>query len=138
MSLCLKVKQQCLGMKIHKLISDVATSWNSAYDMVERFLEKQPAISANLLSPEVRKAESDLCTLTETNMTNAEDAVRALKPMKDSTTLMSEERNPAVSRCSSKCATPPEYVSRHRRLTHDPQDQECNQNRKGLCPGSAF
>lgn len=94
---CLKVKQQCLGLKNHKLITDVATRWNSAYDMVERFLEQQPAICATLLSPEVRKGETDLCTLTETDVTNAEDAVRALKPMKDATTLMSEERNPTVS-----------------------------------------
>lgn len=65
--------------------------------MVERFLEQQPAICATLLSPEVRKGEKDLCTLSETDVTNAEDAVRALKPMKDVTTLMSEERNPTVS-----------------------------------------
>ncbi|XDV19429.1 hypothetical protein PO909_024899 [Leuciscus waleckii] len=74
---CLKVKQQCLGLNNHKLITDVSTRWNSAYDMVERFLEQQPAICATLLSPE--------------------DAVRALKPMKDATTLMSEEHNPTVS-----------------------------------------
>lgn len=116
---CLKVKQQCLGLSNHKLITDVATRWNSAYNMVERFLEQQPAICATLLSPEVRKGETDLCTLTETDVTNAEDAVSALKPMKDVTTLMSEERNPTVSHCSSKCATPPEYVRHHRRLTHD-------------------
>ncbi|CAM4511391.1 unnamed protein product [Leuciscus chuanchicus] len=94
---CLKVKQQCLGLNNHKLITDVSTRWNSAYDMVERFLEQQPAICATLLSPEVRRGESDLCTLTETDVTNAEDAVRALKPMKDATTLMSEEHNPTVS-----------------------------------------
>lgn len=65
--------------------------------MVERFLEQQPAICATLLSPEVRKGEADLCTLTVTDVTNAEDAVKALKPMKDVTTLMSEEHNPTVS-----------------------------------------
>ncbi|CAM4377273.1 unnamed protein product [Leuciscus chuanchicus] len=47
--------------------------------------------------PEVIKGETDLCTLTETDVTNTEDAVRALKPMKDATTLMSEERNMTVS-----------------------------------------
>ncbi|XP_033971454.1 zinc finger BED domain-containing protein 1-like [Trematomus bernacchii] len=93
----LKEKQKCLGLKNHKLITDVATRWNSAYDMVERFLEQQPAICATLLSPEVRKGQSDLCTLNETDVSNAEDAVSALKPMKDATTLMSEESNPTVS-----------------------------------------
>ncbi|XP_040209394.1 E3 SUMO-protein ligase ZBED1-like [Rana temporaria] len=94
---CLKEKQKCLGLKNHKLITDVATRWNSAYDMVERFLEQQPAVCATLLSPEVRRGESDLCTLNETDVSNAEDAVSALKPMKDATMLMSEERNPTVS-----------------------------------------
>ncbi|KAI4815177.1 hypothetical protein KUCAC02_005334 [Chaenocephalus aceratus] len=42
--------------------------------MVERFLEQQPAICATLLSPEVRKGQSDLCTLNETDVSNAEDA----------------------------------------------------------------
>ncbi|KAK1904302.1 Zinc finger BED domain containing protein 1 [Dissostichus eleginoides] len=70
----LKEKQKCLGLKNHKLITDVATRWNSAYDMVERFLEQQPAICATLLSPEVRKGQSDLCTLNETDVSNAEDA----------------------------------------------------------------
>ncbi|XP_055068182.2 E3 SUMO-protein ligase ZBED1-like [Misgurnus anguillicaudatus] len=93
----LKVKQQCLGLSNHKLITDVATRWNSAFDMIDRFLEQQPAICATLLSPEVRKGESDLFTLTDTDVTNAEDAVNALKPMKDATTLMSEEKNPTVS-----------------------------------------
>nr|XP_055068182.1 E3 SUMO-protein ligase ZBED1-like [Misgurnus anguillicaudatus] len=65
--------------------------------MIDRFLEQQPAICATLLSPEVRKGESDLFTLTDTDVTNAEDAVNALKPMKDATTLMSEEKNPTVS-----------------------------------------
>uniref|UniRef100_A0A8C5MWL9 BED-type domain-containing protein n=1 Tax=Leptobrachium leishanense TaxID=445787 RepID=A0A8C5MWL9_9ANUR len=94
---CLKEKQKCLGLKNHKLITDVTTRWNSSYDMVERFLQQQPAICATLISPEVRKRESDLCTLNETDVSNAEDAVSALKPMKDATTLMSEERNPTVS-----------------------------------------
>ncbi|XP_053573689.1 E3 SUMO-protein ligase ZBED1-like [Bombina bombina] len=94
---CLKEKQKCLGLKNHKLITDVTTRWNSSYDMVERFLEQQPAIYATLLSPEVRKSESDLCTLNVTDVSNAEDAVSALKPMKDVITLMSEECNPTVS-----------------------------------------
>ncbi|KAJ8333936.1 hypothetical protein SKAU_G00412550 [Synaphobranchus kaupii] len=64
--------------------------------MAERFLERQPAICATLLSPEVRRTESDLCTLNETDVSNAEDTVKALKPMKDATTLMSEESNPTV------------------------------------------
>ncbi|XP_070408816.1 E3 SUMO-protein ligase ZBED1-like [Nothobranchius furzeri] len=94
---CLKVNQKCLGLKNQKLLTDVPTRWNSSYDMVQRFLEQQPAICATLLSPEVRKGESDICTLNETDVSNAEDAVSALKAMKDATTLISEESNPTIS-----------------------------------------
>lgn len=65
--------------------------------MVSRFLEQQPPITATLLSPLVRRSESDLCTLTETDVTNAEDVIAALKPVKDATSVMSEESSPTVS-----------------------------------------
>lgn len=42
-----------LGLPNHKLIADVAVRWNSAYEMIRRFLEQQPAVTAALLSPEV-------------------------------------------------------------------------------------
>lgn len=42
------------------------------------------------------RRESDLCTLSETDVSNAVNAVKALKPVKDATTLMSEESNPTV------------------------------------------
>ena len=92
----LEEKQKLLGLPCHKLITDVSTRWNSAYEMVDRFLEQQPAICAALLSPQVRKGEADLCTLTETDVSNAEDVVKALKPMKDATTLISEESSPTA------------------------------------------
>lgn len=51
----LEETQNLLSLKNHKLKTDVCTRWNSAYDMVERFLEQQPAVCATLLSPRVRK-----------------------------------------------------------------------------------
>ena len=65
--------------------------------MLERFLEQQPAISAALLSPEVRRNERDLCTLKDDDITDAEDVVKALKPMKRATQVMSEEKTPTLS-----------------------------------------
>ena len=68
----LEEKQKLLGLQCHKVITDVSTRWNSAYEMVDRFLEQQPAICAALLSPLVRKGESDICTLNETDVSNAD------------------------------------------------------------------
>ncbi|XP_034020296.1 uncharacterized protein LOC117504852 isoform X4 [Thalassophryne amazonica] len=64
--------------------------------MLERFLEQQPAISATLLSQDVRRNEKDICTLTEEDVTVAEDLVRALKPMKEATQAMSEDKQPTL------------------------------------------
>ena len=93
----LKEKQKLLQLKAHKLTIDVVTWWNSALEMLECFLEQQPAISAALLSPEVHSNEKDLCSLKEEDITDAEDVVRALKPMKTATQAMSEEKSPTLS-----------------------------------------
>ncbi|KAJ8289366.1 hypothetical protein GJAV_G00000470 [Gymnothorax javanicus] len=93
----LEENQKLLKIPRHKLKIDCSTRWNSAYEMVSRFLEQQPAITATLLSPLVRRAESDLCTLSEADVTNAEDVIAALKPMKDATSAMSEESSPTIS-----------------------------------------
>lgn len=66
-------------------------------EMLDRFLEQQPAISAVLLSPEVSRNKKDLCTLTEADITVAEDVVKALQPLKAATLVMSEERSPTLS-----------------------------------------
>lgn len=49
------------------------------------------------MSPDVRRRESDLCTLTETDITTAEDVVRCLGPMKTTTLAISEEESPSMS-----------------------------------------
>jgi len=49
-----------------------------------------------LLRPQVRRGESDICTLSETDISNAEDIIKTLKPMNDATTLMSEESSPTI------------------------------------------
>uniref|UniRef100_A0A3B3XPC0 Uncharacterized protein n=1 Tax=Poecilia mexicana TaxID=48701 RepID=A0A3B3XPC0_9TELE len=70
----LKEKQMLLRLPQHKLMT-------GAHDMLERFLEQQPAICAALLS----------------NVTTAEDVVSALKPMKEATQYMSKEKIPSPS-----------------------------------------
>ena len=86
-----------LELPAHKQVIDVVTRWNSALEMLKRFLEQQPAISAALLSPEVRRNESDLFTLTEADITVAEDVMKALEPMKAATLVSSEEKSPTLS-----------------------------------------
>ena len=92
----LKEKQKLLNLEQHKLKTDVVTRWNSAHDMLQRFLE-QPAITAALLSNEVRKNEKDICTLSEADIRAAEEIVAAMKPMKIATVVMEEEKTPTLS-----------------------------------------
>lgn len=72
----LKHKQDLLQLLKHRLITDV-TSWNSSW-MIGRFLEQPPAIYATLLSPEVRKCEKDIFTLSEADITSAKECSRML------------------------------------------------------------
>lgn len=65
--------------------------------MIEIFLEQQPAIYAALLSPDVRKSEKEIFTLSELDITCAEEVIKALNPMKDATLVMSEESVPTLS-----------------------------------------
>ncbi len=109
-------KQKLLGLPPHKLKTDVATRWNSAFDMVDRFLEQQPAICATLLSPQVRKCGADICTLNEEDVTNAEQLTMALKPIKDATNIMSEDSTPTLSLIAPL----------HAQLLHDTQAGICD------------
>lgn len=55
--------------------------------MLDRFLERQSA--ASLLSPQVRKGESDIGTLGKADISNASGIIKALNPMKDGIALLS-------------------------------------------------
>ncbi|XP_069102207.1 E3 SUMO-protein ligase ZBED1-like [Argopecten irradians] len=65
--------------------------------MMVRYLEQQPAITATLMSGDVRKHVKDLDTLREVDITNLEDAVSILKDMKDITAVLCDEKQPTVS-----------------------------------------
>ncbi|XP_046692045.1 E3 SUMO-protein ligase ZBED1-like isoform X2 [Silurus meridionalis] len=65
--------------------------------MIDRFLEQPPAICAALLSTEVRKCEKDVFTMNEAHITCAEEVLKALKPIRNATLVMSEESMPTLS-----------------------------------------
>jgi hypothetical protein len=109
----LREKQALLSLPHHKLITDVATRWNSAHNMLERFLEQQPAIHAALLSTEVRKSEKEICTLTDSDIKTAEEVVATMKPMKVATLAVSEEGSPTLSIVAPL----------HAQLVHELQDK---------------
>lgn len=93
----LKVKTQQLGLKNLKLIQDVPTRWNSAADMLQRFLELQPAVYASLLDKSVRANAGDISTLSDADITTAEQIMACLLPLKAITTVLCSETMPTVS-----------------------------------------
>ncbi|MCI4377075.1 hypothetical protein PGIGA_G00199350 [Pangasianodon gigas] len=86
-----------LNLPCHKLKIGMVTRCNSMLDMLDRFLEQQPSITATLLSPEIRRSEKDLCTLAGAEIMETEDIVKALPPMKAATLALSGESSATLS-----------------------------------------
>ncbi|KAK3550638.1 hypothetical protein QTP70_001808 [Hemibagrus guttatus] len=76
---------------------DVVTRWNRSLGMLERYLEQQAAITAALLSPEVRKNARQLDTMGSADISDAEEIVNLLKPLKKTTTVLSDEKSATLS-----------------------------------------
>ena len=76
---------------------DVATRWNSAYDMIERYLEQQAAVMAVLTQSDIRRNARDICTLSDDDITNLEELVTVLKPLSTVTALLCDACRPTIS-----------------------------------------
>ncbi|XP_051980577.1 E3 SUMO-protein ligase ZBED1-like [Xyrauchen texanus] len=87
----------CLAEMLTKAMEEWGLMSKDPAIVTDNAANMQPAISAALLSPDVRRNEKDLCSLKEEDITDAEDVVRALKPMKTATQVMSEEKCPTLS-----------------------------------------
>ena len=93
----LKEKQKALQLPEHKLIQDVRTRWNSSFDMMNRYLEQQPAIYATFHHKDIKKNIKDIVTLSETEVSEAEELVQILGPLKKITTILCSEHTPTIS-----------------------------------------
>ena len=60
-------------------------------------MEQQPAVTATLMSQEMRQRDKDICTLTESDVSNAEDVLRVLHPLQTITTILCDARQPTIS-----------------------------------------
>ena len=88
-------QDQLLGLSQLKLIQDVPTRWNSAADMLERYLLLQPAIYATLVGNELNQ-QPDVSTLSEADSRLAVRTMECLFPLRDITTAICTEKTPTV------------------------------------------
>ena len=84
---------------MNKLIGDVKTRWNSSHDMMERYLQQEPAIIAALLSKDLRSRQElkDIIAMSEEDVSNTEKLVAMLGPLKTITSLLCSASTPTVS-----------------------------------------
>lgn len=75
---------------------DVVTRWNSAYEMIERYLEVKIAVVGALLSKDVKNKDKDLKFLQDDDRRVAEDFVKCMKPLKSITTILCTEKNATI------------------------------------------
>ena len=90
----LTAKQAMLKLPKHKLIIDVKTRWNSAYLMVERFLEQQVAVLATLTDERVKKdvKSSIVQSLSNDDIKAAETFLNLMEPMYHATLVFSDNK----------------------------------------------
>jgi len=81
----LQAKQKQLEIPQHNLVQEVATRWNSTFDMISRVCEQQAAIAAVLHT----KRDLHYLELSPREWHNLEDLISLLGPFKNSTEVLS-------------------------------------------------
>ena len=81
----LEEKQAQLGLapsvaKSKKLIIDVKTRWNSAFNLLVHYSELEMAVLAALASPEIKNLQTDVDTLNKTDIDNLHKAIHSGAP----------------------------------------------------------
>lgn len=83
--------------------------------MLERFLELQPAVYATLVSKDLKSKEKDtIATLSEDDITLAENVMTVLVPLRTVTTALCSESMPTASHHASSKEASYKRVSLYR------------------------
>ncbi|XP_011668672.1 zinc finger BED domain-containing protein 1 isoform X2 [Strongylocentrotus purpuratus] len=94
----LEMKQDSKGQQKKKLVSSVATRWNSVLDMLERLIEVRWSISCVLSDRNVTTlAEATDLEMTANQWSLAETFIPCLKPLKVAAAVLSAEENLSCS-----------------------------------------
>ena len=91
----LEEKQEALGIRKNKLIQDVATRWNSTYEMLERLIEQERAVSA-VLAESTKASDRDLIPSSE-SIVKMKRITAVLKPFAVATQRLCAEKVPSLS-----------------------------------------
>ncbi|KAL0188430.1 hypothetical protein M9458_015529, partial [Cirrhinus mrigala] len=93
----LKEKQTQQNVAQHKLIQDVATRWNSTYEMLNRLVEQRWPVTAVLSDPSITKKGDRTLDLTADQWKLAQGMAEVLGPLITLTELLSQEDNLSLS-----------------------------------------
>ena len=93
----MKNRQGSMGVKEHVLIQDVATRWNSTYDMMARLSEQGRMISDILLDPTLTKKSDSALNLTHLEWNLLCDLCEVFGMFSDVTTYMCTEKAVSAS-----------------------------------------
>lgn len=81
----------------YRLINDVATRWNSTYEMLLRISELTGALHAVLVDPDIKLKDYRKSLFKENEQRLVQLLVEVLKPFKIATELLSSESTPTLS-----------------------------------------
>lgn len=84
-----KLNQKQMGTSEHKLIQDVAVSWNSSYYMIERLLEQRWPVVATLSNQEITQRGKHYLDLKNDQWILLEGLEEVLKPFEQATVFLS-------------------------------------------------